>query len=74
MIGAEAGPEVPKEILVVASRFKNYVRNRYDFNTSDNVFDVLSAELRRVADRAVENARAAGRKTILDRDFDWLKR
>ena len=74
VIGADAGPDVPKEILVVASRFKNYVKARYDFNTSDSVFDVLSDELRRVADRAVENARADGRKTVLDRDFDWLKR
>ena len=57
------------EILVVVSKMKNYVRERSEMNTSDSVMNVLSDRLRRLCDRAIENARAEGRKTIMDRDF-----
>jgi hypothetical protein len=57
-----------REILIVASKLKAYVRARSDMNTSDRVFDVLSDEVRRIADRAIEEARREGRKTVLDRD------
>lgn len=43
-------------------------------NTSGQVMDVLSDHLRVICDRAIENARAEGRKTVLDRDFAFLKR
>jgi hypothetical protein len=33
------------------------------------VFELLSDELRRIADRAIEEARRNERKTVLDRDF-----
>lgn len=68
-----AAPE-PGEVLVVVSRFKNYVRERFGVNTSDAVMDVLSSHLRSICHRAVENARADGRKTIMDRDFEFLRR
>jgi histone H3/H4 len=38
-------------------------------NTSDSVTDVLSNQLRKLCDAAIEVARADGRKTVLDRDF-----
>ncbi len=60
------------ETLVVVSKLKNYVRERSEMNTSDSVINVLSARLRRLCDRAIENARNDGRKTIMDRDFDKL--
>jgi histone H3/H4 len=60
------------EILVVVSKLKNYVRERSEMNTSDSVINVLSARLRRLCDRAIENARNDGRKTIMDRDFENL--
>jgi histone H3/H4 len=41
-------------------------------NTSDGVLDPLSDELRRLCVKAVENAKEDGRKTLLDRDFDFL--
>lgn len=62
-------PAIPKEILVIASRFKSYVRQCHGMNTSDGVFELLSDELRRLADRAVMHAREEGRKTLLDRDL-----
>lgn len=62
------------DVLVVVSRFKNYVRERFGMNTSDAVFDVLSDHLRAICHRATENARADGRKTVMDRDFEFLRR
>ena len=53
----------------MASKLKDYIRERSDMNTSDRVFDVLSDELRRIADRAIEEARRNERRTVLDRDF-----
>lgn len=63
-----AGPP-PTEILVVASRLKDYVRAKSGFNTSDNVLSVLSDKLRRLCDEAIQRARAEGRMTVMDRDF-----
>ena len=65
-----AGPSAPRgEILVVASRLKDYVRNKSGMNTSDAVLDVLSDKLRELCDEAIRRARGAGRQTVLDRDF-----
>ena len=58
------------EILVVVSKMKNYVRERSEMNTSDSVMTLLSDRLRRLCDRAIDNARADGRKTVMDRDFN----
>ncbi len=66
-------PPEPGEVLVVVSRMKNYVKERFGVNTSDAVMDVLSDHLRYVCRRAVENARADGRKTVMDRDFEFLQ-
>ncbi len=60
---------LPRDVLVVASKLKNYVRAASGLNTSDAVIDVLSEKLRDLCDRASENAKADGRKTLLDRDF-----
>lgn len=58
-----------QEILIVASKLKQYVKDKYDLNTSANVMDALSREVRRLTDKAVEKARLEGRKTLMDRDF-----
>jgi hypothetical protein len=60
---------VPRDVLVVVSKLKAYVRARSGMNTSDTVLEVLSDRLRRLCDQAIENAAADGRKTVLDRDF-----
>lgn len=64
---------MPKEVLIIASRLKEYIQVKSDFNTSASVMDVLSDHVRILCDRAIDNARAEGRKTVLDRDFDFLK-
>lgn len=43
-------------------------------NTSGGVMDVLSDYVRVLCDRAIDNARADGRKTVMDRDFEFLKK
>jgi hypothetical protein len=57
------------EILVVVSKFKTYVKNAHDLSTSGEVIDLLSDELRKLADRAAMKARQDGRKTLMARDF-----
>ena len=58
-----------KEVLVVASKVKNYIKTKGDMKTSASVLDVLSDRLRTLCDEAIESARSDGRKTVLDRDF-----
>lgn len=65
---------IPREVLIIASRLKDYISARSEYNTSASVMDVLSDYVRILCDRAIENARAEGRKTVLDRDFDFLKK
>ena len=59
----------PTDILVVASKLKDYVRDGSGFHTSDRVMLVLSDVLRKLCDQAIGNARRAGRDTVLDRDL-----
>ena len=66
-------PVAPKEVLIIASRLKEYITARSDFNTSASVMEVLSEHVRRLCDQAIDQARAEGRKTVLDSDFDFVK-
>lgn len=57
------------EVLIVASKLKQYIKEKYDMNTSASVMDELSKHVRHLTDQAAESARRDGRKTIMDRDF-----
>lgn len=57
------------EILVVASKLKQYIKLKHDLNTAATVFDALSDIIRFECDKAAEKARGEGRKTLMDRDF-----
>ncbi len=72
--GGGTNTQVQREVLIVASRLKDYITARSEMNTSAGVMDVLSDHVRVLADRAIDNARADGRKTVLDRDFSFLKK
>jgi hypothetical protein len=63
-----AGGDTPREVLVVVSKLKAYIKAKSGMNTSDGIVPVLSDYLRHVCDQAIENAKADGRKTVLDRD------
>ncbi len=69
---AQASPpkgDVPIEVLVVASRLKDYIRAKSGFNTSDQALGPLSNIIRNACDKAIRSAEREGRKTVLDRDI-----
>lgn len=72
IVTTKESPENEREILVVVSKLKAYIKARSGFNTSDAVAEVLSNHLRRLCDLAVDNANVENRKTVLDRDFKPL--
>jgi len=68
---APARPDpLAREVLIVTSRLKNSIRARWGMNTSDRGVEPLSDAVRELADRAIDKARAEGRKTVLERDFE----
>ena len=73
IVGAKSAASSPssmeKEILIVASKMKQYIKDKHDMNTSGNVMEALSDHVRFLADKAAEKARQEGRKTVMDRDF-----
>ena len=65
----QPGAAGPRDVLVVVSKLKLYIRATAGMSTSDDVVEVLSDRLRDLCDAAVEQARAAARKTVMARDF-----
>jgi histone H3/H4 len=61
--------EVPKEVLVVISKVKSYIRAKSSMNTSDAVTEALSELVRTTCDQAIEKAKSEGRKTVMARDI-----
>lgn len=60
------------EVLLVVSKLKNYIRSRAEMNTASSVAPALSEIVRKLCDKAIENAKKDGRKTVMDRDFAAL--
>ena len=61
--------QAPRDILIVASKLKAYIRARSGMNTSESVLAELSERVRDLCDNAIGRAKDDGRKTIMDRDF-----
>jgi hypothetical protein len=59
----------PTEVLIVASRLKEYIRVKSGYKMSDRVLAPLSDIVRKVCDEAIRNAQRDGRMTVLDRDI-----
>ena len=59
------------DILIVASKLKNFVKNKFDLNTSAEVMDTLSQMVRQICQDAAYRAKADGRKTLMSRDFKF---
>lgn len=68
---AEGGKKssMSNEVLVVVSKMKQYIRDISEFNTSEDVNQLLSEIIRAECDKAIAKARADGRKTVMARDF-----
>lgn len=60
------------EVLVVTSKVKSFIKEQAQMNTSGNVPDELSARVRQLCEKAIENAKADGRKTVMDRDIPTI--
>lgn len=58
------------EVLVVVSKMKQYIKDVSDMNTAEDVNRIISQMIRVHLDRAIENARSDGRKTVMARDFN----
>ena len=65
----KAPAAAPVEVLIVASRLKDYIRASSGFSTSDRVLAPLSVIVRRLCDEAVQNAAREDRTTVLERDI-----
>lgn len=57
------------EVLVVVSKMKQYIRDMSEFNTAEDVNQIISDKIRSECDKAIVKARADGRKTVMARDF-----
>lgn len=68
-MSAVSAPATAKEILIIASRLKEYIDAKSGFNTSGQVLESLSDSVRALCDQAIESARRDGRKTVMERDF-----
>ena len=58
-----------KEVLVVISKLKGYIKAKSEMNTSGSVPEVISEIVRTLCDQAIERAKSDGRKTVMERDF-----
>jgi len=64
-----------KDVLVVVSKLKKFIKAESGLNTSDSVAAALSDVIRTVSTEAIESARKSGRKTVMDRDvIDAMQR
>lgn len=57
------------ELLVVASKVKKFIKEKGDCNTSSSTMEALTQRLQQIVEKAIENAKADGRKTVMDRDI-----
>lgn len=57
------------EILVVASKVKSLIKEKAGMNTSGAVPEELSKRVAALCEKAIANAQADGRKTVMDRDI-----
>jgi hypothetical protein len=60
--------DAEKEILIVVSKLKKYIKDRSGMNCSDSVAEMLSDAVRSICDDAIRAAARDERKTVLDRD------
>lgn len=59
---------VDRDMLVVVSKMKKYIKDRSGMNCADGVAEVLSEHLRAICDESIRMAGRNERKTVLERD------
>ena len=65
---------VDKDILIVVSKMKKYIKDRSGFNCGDAVVDLLSEHVRAICDESIRAAARDDRKTVLERDVPRPRR
>ena len=63
-----------RDLLIVVSKLKKYIKDRSGMNCSDAVAEVLSDHVRALADDSIRAAGRDERKTVLDRDVPRPRR
>lgn len=59
------------ENLIVVSKVKKYIKDKYGLNTSSNFFDPLNKDLHKAITDAIEHTNNSDRKTVMGRDFNF---
>jgi hypothetical protein len=72
--GPQLADVADKDVLIVVSKLKKYIKDRSGFNTSDGIMDLLSEHVRAICDEAIRAAARDERKTVLDRDIPRPRR
>ena len=72
--GVKLSEVTDRDILIVISKLKKYIKDRSGMNTSDAVAEVLSDHVRAICDEAIRAAGRDERKTVLDRDVPKPRR
>lgn len=72
--GPKLSDDVERDVLIVVSKMKKYIKDRSGFNCGDAVVDLLSDHVRAVCDEAIRAAARDERKTVLERDIPRPKR
>ncbi|MBX7147881.1 hypothetical protein K1X76_02245 [bacterium] len=57
------------DVLVVVSKVKKLIKDVSDYNTSACAVDALTEIVKKECLKAIETAKASGRKTVMGRDF-----
>ncbi len=60
---------VETDTLVVVSKVKKLIQDRSTYNTSQCAIDALTKIVVKECLKAIDNAKASGRKTVMGRDF-----
>jgi len=63
-----------RDILIVVSKMKKYIKDRSGMNCGEAVAEVLSEHVRALCDDAIRSAARDERKTVLDRDLPRPRR
>jgi hypothetical protein len=66
--------DAEREILIVVSKMKKYIKDRSGMNCGDSVAEILSEHVRALCDDAIRTAARDERKTVLDRDLPKPRR
>ncbi len=66
--------EAEREMLIVVSKMKKYIKDRSGMNCGDAVAEMLSDHVRAICDESIRAAGRDERKTVLDRDVPRVRR